>query len=219
MIAKIDFTIRNTGEMPSAEKVRWFNRAIRKFFVRLARRNAWRKGDWGAAWCAEFGPGNTNLHAHAVFCGPWIEQKGREASALWSEIVGEFAMVSVKAAKNFQHALRHAIKYPAASWKYFAASSERLASLEKAFHTVRRLHCVGAFYNPMRGVEKVTVTGVFGGDMCPSCGSPLVEVDSPRWFTCDELMRMGSKDYGAWERNERLHGRDPHPERKREGPS
>ena len=111
VIAKIDFTIRNTGEMPSAEKVRWFNRKIRRFFVRLARRNGWRRDGWGAAWCAEFGPGNTNLHAHAVFCGPWIEQKGRQASALWSEVVGQYAIVSVKAAKSFSHALRHAIKY------------------------------------------------------------------------------------------------------------
>jgi hypothetical protein len=215
VIAKIDFTIRNTGEMPSAEKVRWFNRAIRRFFVRLARRNGWRMGEWGAAWCAEFGPGNTNLHAHAVFCGPWIEQRGREASALWSEVVGEYAIVSVKAAKSFQHALRHAIKYPAASWKYFAASPERLASLEKAFYTVKRFHCVGAFYNPPRDV-KVPPTVLVPYDRCPSCGARLEDVPDARWFSLHEVMRMGSQDMGAWERNERLLGRDP---RKGEAPS
>jgi hypothetical protein len=215
VIAKVDFTIRNTGEMPSAEKVRWFNRKIRLFFVRLARRNGWRKGEWGAAWCAEFGPGNTNLHAHAVFCGPWIEQRGREASALWSEVVGEYAIVSVKAAKSFQHALRHAIKYPAASWKYFTASPERLASLEKAFYTVKRFHCVGAFYNPPRDV-KVPPTILPPYDRCPSCGSRLKDLPAARWFSLHELMRMGSQDLGGWERNERLLGRDP---RKREAPS
>ena len=215
VIAKIDFTVRNTGKMPRAEEVRGFNRAIRRFFVRLARRNGWRKGEWGAAWCAEFGPGNTNLHAHAVFCGPWIEQKGREASALWSEVVGEYAIISVKAAKSFQHALRHAIKYPAASWKYFTASPERLASLEKAFYTVRRLHCIGAFYNPPRDV-KVPPTILLPYDKCPTCGSPLEELDAPRWFSLDELMRIRSRDLGAWERSERLLGRDP---REREAPS
>lgn len=208
VIAKIDFTVRNTGKMPRAEEVRAFNQAIRRFFVRLARRNGWRNDEWGAAWCAEFGPGNTNLHAHAVFCGPWIEQKGREASLLWSEVVGEYAILSVKAAKGFQHALRHAIKYPAASWKYFSASPERLASLEKAFHTVRRLHCVGAFYNPPRDV-KVPPTILPSYDKCATCGSRLEELDAPRWFSLDELMRMGSRDLGAWERSERLLGRDP----------
>jgi hypothetical protein len=205
VVAKIDFTIRNDGRMPSAEKVRWFNRAIRRFFVRLARRNNWKKEQWGAAWCAEFGPGNTNLHAHAVFCGPWIEQKGREASALWSEVLGEYAILSVKAAKSFRHALRHAIKYPAASWKYFSASPERLASLEKAFYTVKRFHCVGAFYNPPAD-GKVPPTILAAYDKCPTCGSRLEEVASPRWFSLHEIMRMGSGNYGAWEREQRLLG-------------
>jgi len=206
VVAKVDFTIRNDGHMPSAEKVRWFNRSMRRFFVQLARQNHWRKGDWGAAWCAEFGPGNTNLHAHAVFCGPFIQQKNREASALWSAVIGEYAIVSVKAAKSFRHALRHAIKYPAASWKYFAASPERLASLEKAFYTVRRFHTVGAFYNPPSDV-KVPPTILTPYDKCPTCGSQLAEMHDPRWRTLDELMKMGSRDFGAWQRNERLLGR------------
>jgi hypothetical protein len=210
VVAKVDFTIRNDGQMPSAEKVRWFNRAIRRFFVRLARRNKWPKGSWGAAWCAEFGPGNTNLHAHAVFCGPWIEQRKREASTLWSGVVGEYAIVSVKVAQSFRHALRHAIKYPAASWKYFAASPERLSALEEAFYTVKRFHAVGAFYDPPLDV-KVPPAVIVPYDSCPNCGSKLVELYAPRWFTLDEIQRMGSRDYGAWERSERLHGRDPHP--------
>lgn len=205
VIAKIDFTIRNDGQMPSAEKVRWFNRAIRRFFTRLARQNKWTKGEWGAAWSAEFGPGNTNLHAHAVFCGPWIEQKNREASALWSKVVGEYAIVSVKAARSFRHALRHAIKYPAASWKYFSASPERLASLEKAFYTVKRFHTVGAFYNPPSD-PKVPPTILAPYDKCPDCGSPLEELKDPRWISLNELMRMGSKDFGGWQRQQRLLG-------------
>jgi hypothetical protein len=205
VIAKIDFTIRNDGRMPSAEKVRWFNRKIREFFVRLARLSGWKKGSWGAAWCAEFGPGNTNLHAHAVFCGPWIEQKAREASMFWSKVVGEYAFVSIKAARSFRHALRHAIKYPAASWKYFAASPERLASLEKAFYTVKRFHTVGAFYNPPRDA-KVPPTIIAPYDKCPNCGSQLVDVAAARWFSLNEVMRMGSRDHGAWQREQRLLG-------------
>jgi hypothetical protein len=193
--------------MPSAEKVRWFNRAIRRFFVRQARQNHWKKGEWGAAWCAEFGPGNTNLHAHAVFCGPFIRQKNREASSLWSEVIGEYAIVSVKAARSFRHALRHAIKYPAASWKYFSATPERLASLERAFYTVKRFHAVGAFYNPPSEDCKVPPTILIPYDKCPTCDSPLVELHDPRWRTLDELMRMGSRDFGEWRHNERLMGK------------
>ncbi len=209
VIANLDFTIRNTGEMPDHNQVRWFNRCIRKFFVRLAKQNGWARGKWGAAWCAEFGPGNTNLHAHAVFCGPWIEQKGRQASALWSAVVGEFAILSVKAARSFHHALRHAIKYPAASWKYFQASPERLADLERAFYTVRRLHTVGAFYAPMRGAEKVIEVRDFSRGQCPDCGHRLVELPDSRWRTMHEVMRMGSLDLGARERADRLLEREP----------
>jgi hypothetical protein len=205
VIAKIDFTIRNDGRMPSAEKVRWFNKAVRRFFVRLAKLNGRKKNRWGAAWCAEFEPGNTNLHAHAVFCGPWIQQKGREASALWSKVVGEYAILSVKAAKSFRHALRHAIKYPAASWKYFSASPERLAALEKAFYTVKRFHAVGSFHNPPTD-PKVPPIVLTPYDKCPTCGSPLVEIRDPRWLTLHELMRMGSRDYGAHQREQRLLG-------------
>ncbi|MGB9469482.1 MAG: hypothetical protein WBQ59_09030, partial [Candidatus Acidiferrum sp.] len=191
--------------MPSAEKVRWFNRAIRRFFVWLARLNGWAKGDWGAAWCAEFGPENTNLHAHAVFCGPWIEQKNREASALWSKVLGQYAILSIKAAKSFRHALRHAIKYPAASWKYFSASPERLASLEKAFYTVKRFHTVGAFYNPPKDA-KISPVILAPYDKCPTCDSHLVEIANPGWLTLNELMRMGSQDFRAWQRDQRLMG-------------
>jgi hypothetical protein len=208
VMAKIDFTVRNDGQMPSAEKVRWFNKKIRKFFVRLAKMNSWRKNEWGAAWCAEFGPGNPNLHAHAVFCGPWIQQKGREASTLWSKIVGEYAILSIKAAKSFRHALRHAIKYPAASWKYFSASPERLAALEKAFYTVKRFHTIGAFYNPPTD-PKVPPIILPPYDKCPTCGSQLVEIADPRWLTLNELMRMGSRDYRAYQREQRLLGNGP----------
>src|SRR5262249_22114202 len=111
--------------------------------------------------------------AHAVFCGPWIEQRAREASKFWSKVVGEYAFVSIKAARSFRHALRHAIKYPAASWKYFAASPKRLASLEKAFFTVKRFHTVCAFYGGV-GKEsfraKVPPTILTPYDKCPDCG-------------------------------------------------
>jgi hypothetical protein len=95
--------------------------------------------------------------------------------------------------------------YPAASWKYFSASPERLASLEKAFYTVKRFHTMGAFYNPPSD-EKVPPTMLVPYDKCPICDSRLEELHDPRWRSLDELMRMGSRDFGAWQRNERLMG-------------
>ena len=109
----------------------------------------------------------------------------------------------MKAAKSFRHALRHAIKYPAASWKYFSASPERLASLEKAFYTVKRFHTIGAFYNPPSDV-KVPPMVLVPYDKCPICESRLEELRDLRWRSLHELLRMGSKDLGAWQRNERL---------------
>jgi hypothetical protein len=188
VIAKIDFTVPNPGRMATPEEVRLFNRDIRRFFLTLARRMGWRKGDWGAAWCCEFGPGNTNLHAHGVYCGPFIPQKGKEASGLWSEIRGEESFVSVKAARSFQHALRHAVKYPAADWKYFHSTPERMASLEIAFDRARRVHAVGAFYNPPREKEEPESAGL---GACPICGSPLGYAMGSAWQSVSDFTRDG----------------------------
>jgi hypothetical protein len=181
--------------MPQPEMVRRFNKDIRKFFLMLARRKGWNKDRWGAAWCIEFGPGNTNLHAHGVYAGPWLQQKKREMSDLWSEIRGERSFLSVKAAHSFEHALRHAIKYPAADWKYLNSTPERLAALELAFNGIRRVHTVGAFYNPPQSEEQSANSGGLG--LCPDCGSALCESSGWSWDSVSELESKGVRELDA----------------------
>jgi hypothetical protein len=91
----------------------------------------------------EFGSGNSNLHAHGVYAGPYLPQ--HLLSAWWQEITGDSYIVSIKPAMSFDKALSHALKYPS---KFWDAPPLRLAELEKAFHKVRRFHTLARFYNP-----------------------------------------------------------------------
>jgi len=188
VVAKLDVTTRNLGRMPVNEEVRLFNRLVR-FWMRLVERElGLPKGCWGFAWCDEFGGRNTNLHAHGVYAGPWLPQA--KLSALWRKVCagtvfeGSF-IISIKRARSFSQALAHALKYPA---KYVSRSDpERLADLELAFHRVRRVHSMGAFY----GVKlDVRVEG--GGPACPLCGSALRGVD--RWRLVRGLEAEGRVD-------------------------
>jgi hypothetical protein len=134
VLAKLDITTRNVGEMPTAEKVRRFNEDIKQLRNKVIEYLEIKRGDCGILYCDEFGSGNTNLHAHGIYCGPWIPQK--KLSQLWSEIRedGSF-VISIKRAKSFEAALGHALKYPS---KFFEASEARLVDLEIAFDGVRR---------------------------------------------------------------------------------
>jgi hypothetical protein len=216
VIAKLDFTVLNTGTMPGSEKVRQFHREMHDFW-RLAERifGIGRK-EYGHAGCDEFGGGNTNLHRHSVYVGPVLPQRHRELSALWS-IAGlrgerrremlrfvrkygprgawsalrswERRFVSIKRARSFRAALAHALKYPA---KFLSASTpERLAELEAAFHKTRRFSAGGAFYNvkPMREPGEDSPTG-----SCPHCGARLMEVSDPGWVPRFVLESEGRRD-------------------------
>jgi hypothetical protein len=169
VIAKIDITFRNTGQMPSPEQVRRFNQAIRRLFRRIERRQGISRRDYGLGWMDEFGSGNSNLHAHAVYVGPWIPQK--LLSSLWQTITKTSFVISIKASPSFEHALSHALKYPS---KFFDAAPSRLVSLEIVFHKVRRFHAMGRFYNPAEtALEPGMQDGKCEANRCPYCGSSL----------------------------------------------
>jgi len=136
VIAKIDITIRSDDRMPSNAEVRRFNSDVRTLFRAaekefgltypkrikvdghlVAGRDP-RPGDYGVIWTDEFGGkatrrgkvGNTNLHAHAVYCGPYIPQ--RWISGQWAEIRADGSkIVSIKIARTFRAGLYHALKY------------------------------------------------------------------------------------------------------------
>jgi hypothetical protein len=190
VLAKIDFTTPNRFEMPTAEEVRSFNADIRRFFRAIERRFGINRKDYGALWCCEFGSGNTNLHAHGVYCGPRLPQSKlrKELSALWSEIRSERSFVSIKRANSFEAALGHAFKYPS---KYFEASPARLVELEVAFDRVRRVHAVAAFYNPKIEREPGE-EGPCEGGHCPICGDLLL--DAPGFHFIEDLQGEGRRD-------------------------
>lgn len=176
VVAKLDFTVPNTGAMPPPDFVREFHSDLRRFFRALERRFGISRKEYGVAGCDEFGGGNTNLHRHCVYVGPKLPQSKvrKELSALWSEIRRERSFVSIKRARNFRMALAHALKYPA---KFLNASTpERLAELEATFHRTRRFSTGGIFYN-------VTSMREPGDDSpigeCPLCGARLCEVLEP----------------------------------------
>lgn len=188
VLAKLDITTVNRGQMPSADEVRRFNKDIRRFFREIEKRFGVARKDYGLLWCCEFGSGNTNLHAHGVYAGPELPQRGRELSALWAEVRGDgSSIVSIKRAKNFEAALGHALKYPS---KFFDADPARLVELEVAFDRVRRVHALAAFYNPK--IEREPGEDENGAGRCPICGDVLL--DAPGYHFIDELQREGRRD-------------------------
>jgi hypothetical protein len=86
VIAKLDFTVPNKGEMPTPEFVRKFHADLHRFWRAAERRFGISRKEYGVAGCNELGGGNSNLHRHCVYVGPWLPQKRKELSALWSEI-------------------------------------------------------------------------------------------------------------------------------------
>lgn len=191
VLAKLDITTKKLSRMPTREEVREFNRDLRKLFRAIERHFGISRKEYGGLWCCEFGRMNQNLHAHAVYCGPWIPQK--ELSRLWAEIRADGSfIVSIKRAKSFEAALSHALKYPS---KFFDAPPERLVDLEMAFDRVRRVHAVAAFYNPKIEREPGEDAKLLNGT-CPICRGLLGEPFRAKrgWSFADELERDGRQD-------------------------
>jgi hypothetical protein len=187
VVAKIDFTLKNTGQA-GPTLMRDLNLFIKKFCRAMERRFHIRRSEYGLAYCDELGAGNTNAHAHGIYVGPWLPQKHKELSKLWSEITGDSFIISIKYAKRFEMALYHAIKYPA---KFAELSTpERLAQLEIIFHRVRRFHTLAAFYSPEAPPEPDPPV-----KRCPLCDETLSEVKT--WQTLEDLERRGLKDLQA----------------------
>lgn len=192
VIAKIDFTQRNTGTMPDAEQVKRFNCYIRKFWRKVEKRFCIRCDQYGVLWCDEFGgKGNTNLHAHGIYAGPWLPQK--ELSRIWLEVTRDSFVVYIKMARSFEAALAHALKY---AGKFLSKDPGRLAQLEIAFHGTRRVHAMAAFYNPGDaevGAE-ADVVAIPEAGCCPLCGDDLYRPPGWTWRTIRELEDEGLRD-------------------------
>lgn len=222
VVVKLDFTSKKNSVMPSPDQVRRFNEDIRRFFRAIERELGISRRQYGCLWCDEFGSGNTNLHAHSIYVGPFIKQK--KLSEIWRRVRSDGSfIVSIKMARSFELALAHCLKYPS---KFFDAAGRRLADLEMAFHRVRRVHAIAAFYRPTvvcvlcqgRGIspdgEKCATCkgkgrvkleerepgddGSFDGG-CPECGALLGEsLQTKRgWDFVDVLRRERRRDLEA----------------------
>lgn len=194
VIAKLDFTVPNTGRMPSSHEVREFHRKMREFWRLAERLVGLKRDEYGVVRCDEIGGSNSNLHAHCGYVGPWLPQKRKELSALWSVVwIGdrrrkreliraarksglgylwnllapwEQRFASIKLARNFSQALAHALQYPL---KFIEKSSpDRLAALEKTFHRARRISTGGAFYRVKPAREPGDDTKL-EHQFCPYC--------------------------------------------------
>jgi hypothetical protein len=189
VIAQIDITLRNTGEMPSADHVRIFNKKIRRLFRSIEERFGISRREYGFGWMDEFGSGNSNLHAHGVYVGPFLPQK--LLSKCWQQITGDSYIVSIKTAPSFDKALSHALKYPS---KFWDAPPSRLVELEKAFHKVRRFHALARFYNPSETKSEPGMESDAKDEAkrCPCCGSYLRKSRvQPGWAWLSDLASEG----------------------------
>ena len=190
VLARLNWNVRATGEMPTAEEIRWFNGAIGKHLKGILPKGA----VFGVILDDEFGfetrghtkkrkAGGLNLHAHGLYFGPFLDlNKARE---LWRKITGRhdsevkhsrglasgeshgFVPTAIRGwrggvRKSVSRALGHLLKYVS---KMPAVSPERIADFEKAFDGVRRVHCLGLFYGLPPGPEQERC--------CPHCGNVL----------------------------------------------
>lgn len=189
VIAQLDFMIPTLAGRPEAWQVKQFNGWIKKFARAIERSLGISRCEYGILFCDELGGNNTNIHAHAIFVGPFLPQTKRQMSDLWARVTGisAGAFLTIRLAETLEQALYHAIKYPA---KYAEkAAPQRLAELEIIFHRVRRVHALASFYNAP-DPDDPKDPGI--ARKCPACGEQLSE---PRWwFLIDDLAASGLRD-------------------------
>ena len=80
-------------------------------------------------------------------------------------------IISIKQAGSFAGGLAHALKY---AGKFLSKDPKRLAALELAFHGVRRVHTLGAFYNALPKPEAEAEEPKSCDPSCPDCGAALI---------------------------------------------
>jgi hypothetical protein len=180
VMAKIDFTLRNCGELSTFTRQRALGRSIKKFFRVVERKFGITREQYGVAVHMETSGGNMP-HAHAFYVGPWLPNKKKELSLIWRAVSpdGSF-IVSIKTARNVAQGLAHATKYPRKLVQQ--STPERLAELEKSYGGVRMFRLLGAF--DKRISERVLaknnsdqpvqiVMEKRSGRLCPLCGEPV----------------------------------------------
>jgi hypothetical protein len=147
---------------------------------------------WGAIWVAEVGFNNTNLHAHVLVYGPYIEQE--RLAATWQEVSGNQVAWIQQARVRGPKALLHLLKYVS---KPPSDKPEILGQLEVAFHGTRRVHAIGAFFSFAVTEEEFGQTDWL---VCPKCGAKLMVLPDRRMIV--DLQAEGLPSIGEfWPRS------------------
>jgi len=162
-LREITLTTRNTGVITPAQ-VKKFNQDVKKALKTIMRGV---KG-WGAIWCDEVGFENTNLHAHVLLFGPYVEQD--RLAQVWNQISGHIHVYITQARRSGGKALIHLLKYVS---KPPAKDPNHIGLLEVAFHGTRRVHALNMFYNFV-GEDTDNVQSEW--EICPHCGAELTKL-------------------------------------------
>ena len=120
---------------------------------------------WGAVWCDEVGFDNTNLHAHILFFGPYVDQ--RELARVWNEVSGHQVVWITEAHGGGSRALLYMLKYVS---KPPTCDAKQVGLLEVAFHKTRRVHSLGVFYR-LAGSDADAEFSEW--TCCPHCGADI----------------------------------------------
>lgn len=210
-LARINFTRRSTGEVPTSEQIKKFNSDIRDVLKAEVKAVSLRDDDvFGVVWVDEFGyekraegarrkAGGLNLHAHGLYYGPYLDwerlrdryQKATGSIGVWlTEIKGWRRDAEHGMKKALAHMLKYVSKVP-------AVTPERIAALEVAFAGVRRVHSMGKFYKLKASDENLPDAG--GSGVCPLCRSALLVVDKKRFSLrrVEEFVSEGYEDIDA----------------------
>ncbi len=165
-LREITLTSVNNGEL-TREKIVLFNNCVKKLLRQLLRG----KKGWGAIYVDEVGFNNTNLHAHILFYGPYLDQK--IIASAWKEISGNQVVWIKESGTPGPQALLYILKYVS---KAPTDNPETVAKLEVAFHRARRVHALGIFYNFEKPESDEAEEAENSHRLCPKCQTRLVLV-------------------------------------------
>ena len=212
-LARMNFTQRSTGEVPTPEQIKKFNSDIRDV-IRAETKAVFtsEKDVFCALWDDEFGyekrgrlarrkAGGLNLHAHGLYYGPWLDwerlrdrwQKANGSTGVWLTPIKGWRR-DLCPERAIKKALAHMLKYVS---KVPAVTPGRIAALEVAFAGVRRVHTMGKFYKLKASEEDLQDVG--GSGVCPLCRSPLLVVDKKTFSLrrVEEWVSEGHEDIDA----------------------
>lgn len=224
VVAKLDFTILNTGKMPTPDLMRTLNGYIKKFCRAIEKRFGITRKEYGLAYCDELGGGNTNAHAHGLYVGPWLPQRKGvcELSQLWAEVTGYNGPkpCSMSGGKAGREAVRRgADQFTDGSQGGFIISIKYARSFTAAlYHAVKYPAKFATRSTPTRLAELEivfhrvrrfhTLAAFYAPEVptpekpetkkCPLCAARLSDVGP--WQTLEDLERRGLRDFSEVER-------------------